>query len=315
LNKLKKHQLIIESATAAFLSILVYLAYLKVQIGWLALPLAAWAGILILRPGLSDAKRGVLFMVGTGLVLTIIVEVIVLRGDIGRMNTVFKLYLQAWTLFAISAAAAFGWVLPAIPSWLPRWRTFWQTGVTLLIAGAAMFTITATLDKVKDRMAPNAPHTLDAMTFMDYAKYWDAQDMDLSQDYQAIRWMQDNVQGSPVIVETNCPEYRWCSRFTIYTGLPGVVGWNWHQRQQRGSIVPSDWITGRIDEISNFYNTTDPAQAEAFLKKYNVKYIVVGQLEHIYYPGLGLDKFKTLDGVLWHQVYQIGETMIYEVNP
>ena len=57
--------------------------------------------------------------------------------------------------------------------------------------------------------------------------------MNLVQDYKAIRWMQDNVQGSPVIVEANCPEYRWCMRFTIYTGLPGVVGWNWHERQQR----------------------------------------------------------------------------------
>jgi uncharacterized membrane protein len=35
--------------------------------------------------------------------------------------------------------------------------------------------------------------------------------------------MQDNIQGSPVIVEANCPEYRWCTRYTIYTGLPGVV--------------------------------------------------------------------------------------------
>ena len=72
------------------------------------------------------------------------------------------------------------------------------------------------------------------MTFMKYSQHWDGQMMDLSEDYNAIRWMQDNVQGSPVIVEANCTEYRWCTRMTIYTGLPGVVGWNWHQRQQRG---------------------------------------------------------------------------------
>ena len=64
--------------------------------------------------------------------------------------------------------------------------------------------------------------------------------------------------GSPVIVEANTPEYRWGNRFTIYTGLPGVVGWNWHQRQQR-AVVPSEWVTERIDEISEvLYHSRSP---------------------------------------------------------
>ena len=78
-------------------------------------------------------------------------------------------------------------------------------------------------------MASGVPLTLDSITYMQYAQYADFDvTMDLVHDYKAIRWMQDHVQGSPVIVEANCPEYRWCTRFTIYTGLPGVVGWNWH---------------------------------------------------------------------------------------
>jgi YYY domain-containing protein len=313
LNKLKPYQLIVELSLAAFFVTLIYLLYRGAVISLIALPMAVWAALLILRPGQSDAKRWVLFMVGTSLVLTIAVEIVVLVGDIGRMNTVFKLYLQAWTMLAVSAAAAFGWTLPAVPRWRTRWRGLWQVGPTLLLAGAAFFTITGTLDKIRDRMNPEVPHTLDSMTYMETSTFWDSVDMRLGQDYRAIRWMQDNVQGSPVIVEGNCPEYRWCTRFTIYTGLPGVVGWNWHQRQQRGFVEPM-LVENRIAEIADFYNTIDPAAAIAFLKKYNIRYIIVGQVESVYYPGAGLLKFEFYDGAFWNEVFRDGQTVVYEVN-
>jgi uncharacterized membrane protein len=52
---------------------------------------------------------------------------------------------------------------------------------------------------------------------------------------------------------------------------------------------------------------------EDFLQKYQVKYIVVGQLERAYYPGAELDKFEAQDGVLWQEVFRLNDTVIYEV--
>ncbi|MFZ5818477.1 MAG: DUF2298 domain-containing protein [Chloroflexota bacterium] len=314
LNKLKPFQLLIELALALFLVALLYLAYRKIWIGWIALPMAAWAGLLLLRPQLADTKRLALFWIGTALVVTLVVELVTVRGDIGRMNTIFKFYLQAWALLSVSAGAAFVWTLTDVHKWRLRWRNAWQGGVIILVSGALLFTVTATTDKVNDRINPDAPHSFDAMEYMAHSEYWDAQTMDLSQDYHAIRWMQDNVQGSPVIVEANCPEYRWCSRFTIYTGLPGVVGWNWHQRQQR-ALTPPNLITDRVDAIGAFYNSTDAEFARAFLAQYDARYIVVGQLEAIYYPDGGLAKFEQLDGTLWKSVYHDAQTTIYEVLP
>ena len=319
LQKLRSYSLIIEIGLAVVIALLAYFAVEGVRIGWLALPLAAWAGMLILRPDMPDIKRGVLLMVGTALVLTMAVEVVVLVGDIGRMNTVFKLYLQAWMLLSVSAAASFGWLLNTVPLWRFRWRTIYQVGAYVLVTGAFLFTLTATSDKISDRMTPSAPHTLDSMTFMNYSQHWDINTMELSEDYRAIRWLQDNVQGSPVIVEMNCVEYRWCTRITTYTGLPGIVGWNWHQRQQRGFATPS-LTENRVAEIGTFYSTVDMDWTISFLKKYQVKYIIVGQLERNYTPILdgipdGLAKFHQFKGLYWNAVYQDANTTIYEVLP
>jgi uncharacterized membrane protein len=248
------------------------------------------------------------------LLITLMVEVIVVVGDIGRMNTVFKFYLQVWTLFAVGAAAALGWLLHEMPAWTPRWRAAWQVLFVLLVATAAMFTLLGTTAKIKDRMEPQAPRTLDGMAFMEYATFNElGQLMDLSQDYAAIRWMQENVPGSPVIVEANSGRlYQWFSRFTIYTGLPGVLGWDNHQRQQR-ALLPPDWVNDRLTEINQFYLTTDEQAARSFLQKYDVRYIIVGQLERINYLGAGLEKFPAFEGYLWRLVYQDRETEIYQV--
>ncbi len=295
---------------------------------WLALPLAAWAGVLILRPGQPDVKRLVLFMVGTALVLTMVVEIFVVSGDVGRMNTVFKFYMQAWVMLGLSAAAAFGWLLLDLRRWLPGWRVTWQAAATVLVASAALFLLLGGSGKIHDRMAANAPHTLDTMTYMDYSTYAEyGRDLNLSEDYHAIIWMQKNVQGSPVIVEapSSGVQYTWLNRFSIYTGLPDVVGWQWHQQQQR--VLQSDQVVERGAEVDDFYATTDINAARAFLSKYNIRYIIVGQLERAKYaPGApggfvqaggpdGLAKFDQYNGALWKEVYRSGDTVIYQVLP
>ncbi|HEY9525711.1 MAG TPA: DUF2298 domain-containing protein, partial [Anaerolineales bacterium] len=314
LRKLKPYALLIEGAVVAFvLAVLALKFFGKTNVGWIALPIAAWAGVLLLRPNLPDTKRFVLFLIGTALLITIVVEVLVVSGDIGRQNTIFKFYMQAWILLAVSAAAAFAWTLPAFFRWLPGWRVFWQVAMVFLIAGAALFTITGIAGKMRDRWVPDAPRELDSMTFMKYAFYDDfGQRLDLSEDYRAIRWMQDNVKGSPVIVEANCSEYRWCTRFTIYTGLPGVVGWNWHQRQQR--VFTSTWVEARVADVGTFYDAVDDGSTTAFLDKYDVRYIVVGQLERAAYTPEGIAKFERLNGSYWQEVYRDGSTAIYEVK-
>jgi uncharacterized membrane protein len=248
-------------------------------------------------------------------VLTLFVELFTLRGDINRMNTVFKLYLQAWTLLSLASAIALGVSHPHVETgWNPSWRTAWYLLGTFLFASALLFPLMGGMDKIRDRMSPYAPHTLDGMAYMPYSTYNESGvDLVLKEDYQAIIWMQENISGTPVIVEGHVPEYRWGNRYAIYTGLPAVVGWNWHQRQQR-ALTPESWVTDRVRAVADFYTLSDEQFAEAFIKKYQVRYIIVGVLERAIYPPEGLAKFEHLNGVLWDEVYRNGQTVIYRVR-
>jgi uncharacterized membrane protein len=303
------------SGAAAALLILIYMSADGVRIIWIALPLMVLSLLLMLRRNISDIKRFVFFLTGVSLFATLLVEMVHLVYDVGRMNTVFKFYNQVWIMLSLCAAFALSCTLRCIRTEeLSGWTiAFYKTAGSLLVFCAFLYTVFAGTDKMTDRMSDRAPHTLDGMKYMETSSYWqDGYYMDLSEDYQAIRWIQDFVDGSPVIVEASPTEYKFGSRYTVYTGLPGVVGWNYHQRQQRGGMSGEVW--NRVNGIHNFYNTTDLKAAVEFLEKYNVKYIIAGQMENGMYDPAGMEKFAAQNGILWDRVYKQDSTEIYLVR-
>jgi YYY domain-containing protein len=308
---------------AGFVLIAVLSAILLIKGYWIAplvFPLAFLAGLLALRPGLTTARRIVLVLISGALTLTLVVEFIVLDGDIGRMNTVFKFYMQVWVMLSIVSGFAAVTAWPALRS-RPRVRRAWTVTLALLLLAAVLYPILATKAKWDVRMNPQAPKTLDSMAFMQVTSYNDVgydgagRSVDLNYDYEAIRWIQQNIEGSPVIVEAHGsnPYRSAASRVAMYTGLPTVVGWDWHQRQQR-AVLPPSLVTNRINDVNSLYNTTDVNYALQILEKYNVKYVYAGQLEWIYYQPQGLIKFDNMvEQGLLDEVYRNGGVSIYEV--
>ena len=314
LEKLEPMRDWIYAALVVFGVLLVIMLALGVVVALIAIPVGLWVIVLMLRPGRTDGGRFLLFLVGTAILVTLAVELVYVPGDIGRMNTVFKFYMQAWILFAVCAGVCLIWVMQSIRYWRNSLATLWQLGLFGLVVSAALFTLMGTTDKIRDRMAIEAPHTLDGMAYMPYAYFYDmGVNMPLVEDYAGILWMQENIEGSPVILEGQAYEYRWGNRYTIYTGLPGVVGWNWHQRQQR-AVLRSTIVEERVAAVNNFYNTTDLNYVRDFLEKYDIAYIVVGELERAFYPGVGLDKFQENESLLWDEVFRYDNTIIYQVK-
>jgi YYY domain-containing protein len=314
LKVVRKIRILIIIGLALALSMLVALQLYGVNVHWLAIPLALWAALMLMQKNIPSVKRFLYFLVGTGLFLTIVVEVIALEGDIGRMNTVFKFYLQAWNLLALVAGMGLSaFIFKLIKGHSSPLQLTTTILLTVFLMCGLLFPVLATTDKINDRMAMDAPHVLDGMAYMDFAEFNDQGVVySLSEDAAAIRWMQENVDGTPVIVEGHAPEYRWGTRFTIYTGLPSVVGWNWHQRQQRTYLGTND-VQNRVDQVNQFYSTQNVEEAKMLISEYDVEYIIVGQMEEVYYPEEGLMKFAQFEGELWEKVYSNTGTTIYRV--
>lgn len=272
---------------------------------WIApvvLTLIMVSGLLGLRPGLPPVRRIILILISSAFGLTLAVEFMVLDGDIGRMNTVFKFYMQVWVLMSVIGGVTAVWAWPSVQRRSSTTRSIWQGALALMVAAALLYPLLATKAKWDIRMSKEAPHTLDGTAFMNYVSYGDTNNSTimLSYDYEAIQWLQRNVQGSPVMMEGHShnnpgfsPYRTITNRIAMYTGLPAVAGWDWHQRQQRATI-PGTIVSNRINEVNQFYNTPVIPEALETLRKYDVSYVYVGQLEQTYYTVEGILKFPEM---------------------
>ncbi len=298
-----------------------------VAVAWIAIPLGTVAALLILDPRCTPHARLLWMWVGTALVLSLLVEIVVLEGDIGRMNTVFKFYLQVWMLLGLSAAVAAERIIDyAIRSYRAEQHAFLAkvpyfvsdvvSGIlAILLAGAAMYPILAIPAKARDRWAMQAPHTLDGMAFLPYAtQYEQGAEIKLEADDRVIRWLQENVEGSPTIIEGQGErEYLWGGRIAVYTGLPTVAAWRWHSVQQR-LTMPGGTVEARQADIRYFYNTFDSRQGMKILDRHDVSYVILGPYERAYMMPEGLPKFATMVEQGWLEVVYADElSTIYRV--
>lgn len=336
------YRLVVGLSRAAFvLSLIVFV--LEPIVG-LALGLGFLAILLLLSTRPHPRRQFILTMIGLGLVLTGVVELVVLRGDISRMNTVFKFYLQVWVMWAVASAG----VLPELARRLSRERApegesrqqegqlvastpatrqptrprripigagarRWWWAFGLLFAACLLYPLTAAPVRVNDRFKDSHAVTLDGTAYMRTSVYLDdGRPVILEWDRRAIDWLRQNVRGIPTILEANTPLYRWGSRVSIYTGFPTVIGWDWHQKQQR-SVLPGQIVDRRIEDVRTMYNSPDVVQTLQLLHEFHVQYVYVGPLEQLYYEAPGLAKFEQPSNA-WNLVYQNDQVKIYQIH-
>ena len=136
-------------------------------------------------------------------------------------------------------------------------------------------------------------------------------EVSLVHDLDAIHWLRRAVDGTPVILEANLPDYQWGGRISTFTGLPTVLGWSFHESQQRPGY--GAWVEQRKADVTAIYSEHVPlATVEPLLQRYGVRLIYVGELERALYPVEGLAKFdEAADDGRLEVLYQTEQVTIY----
>ena len=117
-------------------------------------------------------------------------------------------------------------------------------------------------------------------------------------DGAAIRFLNERVPGQPCLVEFVGAGYNtWGSRFSIFTGIPALMGWDGHVNEWVGERQSQE-ISERRSATDTIFTTNDIGLAKKTLDAYGVRLVMVGTLERNGVPGQkggyppeGLDKF------------------------
>jgi YYY domain-containing protein len=238
--------------------------------------------------GLAAAATGILILLG--------IEFYWVQDPVGvRSNTVFRLTYQSWILLAI--ADAFGlyymWSQRRVRRALAvAGQSAWALATFIILGAAMIYPVTATFARTNGFECPTA-EPCQHVDGLAYVKTWDPE------EYEAIRWIDDNIKGTPTILEAVGDSYSSAGhgRISSRTGLPTLLGWPWHEYRWRGS-----WgvLGTRREDTERIYTTASVAEAQALLRQYGVTYVYVGPLEKNTYGEEGLAKFAQFMEAIFH---------------
>ncbi len=222
-----------------------------------------------------------------------------------RMNTFFKLYFEAWPLFAV-ATAVLVFRSPNRAGAFENWPGVLRGALFLLLACGVFTTAAAARGGIFAPSNPSRPAGGPGRPSLDGLHYLEKLRLG---EYRAVLWLRQTLAGTPVVLEAQGASYQDFSRISMLTGLPTVLGWE-HHVKQRGN--PESEVVARRQAIQEIYSGTDLAKAKHLLRRYHVGYVYVGWLERQTYPGPGLSKFETAKD-LFAVSYENRDVKIYRV--
>ncbi len=299
---------------------LILLVLLKNSLTFVVTGGLASVGAILTLYHLKERERSFVLLLGSvACALVAVCEIVfvkdVFAGSVPRMNTVFKLYFQAWALLSIAGGAGVYFVLDSLrptgvrlPS--ARWtstasRLLWSAALLFFLLMGAVYPLTAVHQRYEGF---TRDLSLDGLDYMKSSSSSPG-------DYAAIRWINANITGDPGIVEAPGGEYSLYGRVSIFTGLPSPINWQGHEWQWRVNWINRDLnsvdFSRRVTDVNQIYTDKSSQDVLSLMARYNAQYLYVGSLEQqTYVPsGVNLQRF----GSFMRIVYQHDGVTIYQV--
>ncbi len=216
-----------------------------------------------------------------------------------RMNTVFKVYYQAWLLLGIVGAyGIYLWFgeMKTLQLNGKLGRTAWAGVLATLLVFALYYPAGAALDRTGLFGEGHSfqDNTLDGLAYIKGQSRG---------EYSAIAWLRDEAAPGN-LVEAVGGDYSEYGRISAATGRPAVLGWKGHEHQWRGT---TQIFAGREEDIALIYQSVDPAVVRQLLDRYDVRYVYLGHRERAKY---GIDRLPAAEGVL-ETIFSRDDVTIY----
>lgn len=223
---------------------------------------------------LSDLFIIVIGLCAVGLVF--VPEVVYVKdiyeGTYSRANTMFKVTYQAYLLFGL----CFGYILVKLLS--SKNKKNRRKGIifltlfifTLGYSCVCLRSWFGNIKKVQDYK------TLDGL-YNYTTKQFPSKD-----DYNIIKWLNNNANKNDIILESYGDSYTYSSRISVFTGLATPLGWTTHEhlwRSINSSTIFPEVVSERMTDIDLIYSSTDETELKKLIKKYNISYIIISYCE------------------------------------
>lgn len=263
----------------------------------LHVPSAPWAVLVLCSAGClaaislssscANKKRIAPILLYAGFVLLSATELYFLMD---RMNTTFKFNHTVWTVLGISSLCVLISETRIFESFRLRALVPILSIFVWCFVGSVINVYVMTTFKRIDGPRP----TLDGTAYLERTN---------PAEKRAFDWINNNILDTPVIAEAWGPSYQDYTRFSMNTGLPTVLGWEYHI-QQRGT--PVEEIHRRKQDLREIYQGLNLRETLQRLNRYEVELIAVGATERRAYGQDGIEKFSANPN-LFPLLYETGE--------